>query len=82
MAKDIQFKDISIFSSGGHFCSVELNCLINGGHHEEFRSVVPMSFRDIFHLCSFGPGHYEVQFCEIILNLDQWFRCCLKTFLI
>ena len=26
----------------------------------------------------------EEQYCEIILNLDQWFRriCCLKTFLI
>ena len=26
------------------------------------------------HLCNFGKGHYEEQFCEIILNLDQWFR--------
>ena len=22
----------------------------------------------------FGKGHYKEQFCEIILNLDQWFR--------
>ena len=22
----------------------------------------------------FGSGHYEEQFCEIILNLDKWFR--------
>ena len=26
------------------------------------------------HLCNFGKGHYEEQFCEIILNLDKWFR--------
>ena len=26
------------------------------------------------HLCNFGKGHYEVQFCEIIVNLGQWFR--------
>ena len=25
-------------------------------------------------LCNFGRGFYEEQFCEIILNLDQWFR--------
>ena len=38
------------------------------------------------HLCDFGTfrRHYEEQFCEIILNLDQWFRrrCHLKMFLI
>ena len=33
------------------------------------------------HLCNFGRGHYEEQFCEIILNLGQWFRCRLKDFL-
>ena len=22
----------------------------------------------------FGSAHYEEQFCEIILNLDKWFR--------
>ena len=35
------------------------------------------------HLCNFGRGHQEEQFCEIILNLDQWFkrRCRLKCFL-
>ena len=26
------------------------------------------------HLCNFGKGHYEAQFYEIILNLDQRFR--------
>ena len=52
----------------------------------------------IFHNCSFGGPfvqrsgticancgsvYQEDQFCEIILNLDQWFRrrCCLKDFL-
>ena len=25
-------------------------------------------------LCKFGRGFYEVQFCEIILILGQWFR--------
>ena len=35
------------------------------------------------HLCNFGRGHQKEQFCEIILNLDQWFRmrCHLKDFL-
>ena len=28
------------------------------------------------HLCNFGRGYYEEQFCEIILNLDQWSRRC------
>ena len=36
------------------------------------------------HLVNFGRGLYEEHFCEIILNLDQWFRkkFCLKIFLI
>ena len=34
------------------------------------------------HLCNYGRGCYEEQFCEIILNLSQWFRRCrLKDFL-
>ena len=33
------------------------------------------------HLCNFGRRYYEEQFCEIILNLDQWIRrCILKIF--
>ena len=28
------------------------------------------------HLCNFGRGSYEEQFCEIILSLSQWFRRC------
>ena len=56
-----------------------------------------MSFKDIFYLellmplcsvdwnylCNFGRRHHEEQSCEIILNLDQWFRrkCRLKVFL-
>ena len=36
------------------------------------------------HLCNFGREYQEEQFCEIVLNLDQWFRrrCLLKIFLI
>ena len=66
----------------------------------EFGPVVQeeMSFKDISylelwwpfcstewnHLFKFSRGYYEEQFCEIILNLDQWFRrrCLLKIFLI
>ena len=35
------------------------------------------------HLCNFGRGHYEEQFCQFISNLGQWFRrrCRLKDFL-
>ena len=36
------------------------------------------------HLWNFGRMHNEEKFCEIILNLDQWFRrrCSLDIFLI
>ena len=36
------------------------------------------------HLCNYGRGCYKEQFCEIILNMDQWFRrsCLLRIFLI
>ena len=30
------------------------------------------------HLCNFSRRHYRERSCESILNLDQWFRCCLK----
>ena len=35
------------------------------------------------HLCNFGRGYPEEQFCEIIINLGQWFRrrCRLNDFL-
>ena len=33
------------------------------------------------HLCNFGRGYYEEQFCEIILNFGLCFRCHLKDFL-
>ena len=38
--------------------------------------------RNLF--CNFGRRHLQEQFCEIILNLDQWVRrrCSLKIFLI
>ena len=36
------------------------------------------------HLFNFGRRYYGEQFCEIILNLNQWFkrRCLLKIFVI
>ena len=34
------------------------------------------------HLCNFGREYQEENICQIILNLDQWFRRChLKDFL-
>ena len=35
-------------------------------------------------MCNFGRRHHEERFCEIILNLDQWFKQsgCFKIFLI
>ena len=34
------------------------------------------------HLCKVGIGHHKEHFCEITLNLDQWFgRSRLKDFL-
>ena len=44
----------------------------------------PLCSADRNHLCNFGRRHHKEQFCEIILNLDLWFRriCCLKVFLI
>ena len=35
------------------------------------------------HLCNFEIGHHGEHSCEVICNLDPWFRrCCLKIFLI
>ena len=36
------------------------------------------------HLCNIGRRHHEAHPCEIILNMNQWFKnkCCLKVFLI
>ena len=47
-------------------------------------ALVPFCLREQNHLCNFGRGHYERHFCEIILNLDRWFRrkSHLKLFLI
>ena len=42
----------------------------------------PFCSAECYCLCNFARGYYEEQFCEIILNLGQWFRrCCLKDFL-
>ena len=41
----------------------------------------PLCLVEQNHLCKFGRRHHEEQFCEIILNLEQWFRKCgLKVF--
>ena len=44
----------------------------------------PLCSADLNYLCNFGRRYHEKQFCDIILNLDQWFRrkCRLKVFLI
>ena len=34
----------------------------------------PFCSEERSHLCNFDRGYYEEQFCEIILNLDQWVR--------
>ena len=43
---------------------------------------LPLCLAERNHLnTQFCRGHHEKQFCELILNLDQWFRRCrLKTF--
>ena len=43
----------------------------------------PFCSAECDHLCNFCRRYYEEQFCEIILNLGQWFRrrCCLKDLL-
>ena len=44
----------------------------------------PLCSADRNNLLNFGRRYHEEQFCEIILNLDQWFRkkCRLKVILI
>ena len=44
----------------------------------------PFCSAELNHLCKFGRGYHEEQFCEIIMNLDQWFRrrFIFKIFLI
>ena len=44
----------------------------------------PFCYAEWNHLCNFGKGYQDEQFCEIILNLDQCIRrrCVLKIFLI
>ena len=40
----------------------------------------PFCLVECYHLLNLFRGYYEEQFCEIILNLDQWFRrrCCVR----
>ena len=44
----------------------------------------PFCSAELKHLSNIGRRHHEKPFCEIVLNLDQWFRegCHLKLFLI
>ena len=44
----------------------------------------PLCSGDWNHFCNFSRRNHEELFCEIILNLDQWFRrkCHLKVFLV
>ena len=44
----------------------------------------PFFSAERYHLCNFGIGYVEEQFCEIILNLGRWFRmrCRFYRFLI
>ena len=44
----------------------------------------PHCSADPNYLCNFVRRYHEEQFCEIILNLDQWFsrKCHFKVFLI
>ena len=44
----------------------------------------PFCLADRNHLRNFGRRNHEKQFCEFLLNFDQWFRrkCILNVFLI
>ena len=48
------------------------------------RALTAPLFSGLELLVQFSRRYHEEQFCEIILNLDQWFRrkCILKVFLI
>ena len=45
-------------------------------HFKKFlsRPLMALLFSGAEPLCNFGRRHHEKQFCEIILNLEQWFR--------
>ena len=43
------------------------------------RALAALLFSGVESFVQFGRGNPEEQFCEIILNLDLWYRrCCLK----
>ena len=78
------FKDISYLELWRLLCSAKKN---NSVIFFYFGPVVQeeMLFKGIFlsgalasrnHLCNIGRGYYEKQFCEVILNLGQWFGRC------
>ena len=72
----VHLKIFLIYSSGDLFveCFQTIFCNYGSGHLEEHFSAV------LNHLYNFEPVLCEEQFCEIILNLNQWFmrRCGLK----
>ena len=43
----------------------------------------PFCLAEWNHLCNFGRGYHEEQFCKTILNLDHWLRmrCHIKDYL-
>ena len=41
----------------------------------------PLCLAEQEYLCNFGRRHHEEQLCEIILNLDLWFRRKCRLFL-
>ena len=41
-----------------------------------FLAVVAILFSGAESYVLFGRDHYEENFCEVILKLDQWFRRC------
>ena len=69
---------------------VKLYGIWTSGSREIFKDIFyqelwqPLSSVDWNHLCNIERRHHEEQPCEIILNLDQWFRTKyrLKVFLI
>ena len=70
MQHDHILKEQILFSYGGDFWPQGQN-LKKKSHLELWW---PFCSAEWNHLCNFCKGHYEEQFCEIILNFDQWFK--------
>ena len=64
-----------------NICELLLKKFIGSGgnvikRHFLSRALAALCSDEWNHLCNFGRRHREEQFCEIIMNLDQWFRRC------